>query len=83
MALENLRICIVDGIANDKAKFCLPDSLQSECIFTINARSLRNFFELRTGPRAMWEIRQLAYMMWDAIPEEYRFMFIDTIHPER
>lgn len=81
-ALENLRQCIVAGVANDKAKFCLPDSLQSECIFTINARSLRNWFELRTGPRAMWEIRQLAYMMYDVIPECYKFMFEDSVYKE-
>jgi thymidylate synthase (FAD) len=79
MALENLRLCIVAGISNDKAKFCLPDSLQSECIFTINARSLRNWFHLRTNKRAMWEIRKLAYKMFDVIPEVYKFIFEDCI----
>jgi thymidylate synthase (FAD) len=81
MALENLRLCVVAGIPNDKAKFCLPDSLSSECIFTINARSLRNWFELRTNPRALWEIRILAYAMFYALPECYKFMFADVVYP--
>ena len=79
LALENLRLCIVAGIPNDKAKFCLPDSLQSECVFTINARSLRNWFHLRTNKRAMWEIRKLAYKMFEVIPEDYKFIFEDCM----
>jgi thymidylate synthase (FAD) len=81
-ALEALRLCIVAGVPNDKAKFCLPDSLMSECIFSINARSLRNWFELRTGPRALWEIRDLAFAMYDAIPVDYQFIFSDCISPK-
>ena len=79
MALEALRLCVVNGVPNDKAKYCLPDSLVSECIFTINARSFRNWLQLRTCKRALWEIRELAFMMYEAIPEEYKFMFEDCI----
>lgn len=78
-ALEALRQCIVDGIPNDKAKFCLPDSLKSECYFTINARSLRNFFELRTSSKALWEIQILAHEMYNSLPPEYKFLFSDTV----
>lgn len=74
-ALEALRECIASGISNDKAKYCLPDSLKSEGYFTINVRSLRNFFELRTNSDALWEIQDLSKLMYKAIPDEYKFLF--------
>ena len=81
-ALENLRVCIVAGIPNDKAKFCLPDSLISECILTLNARSLRNLLSLRSNIRAMWEIRKMAYGMFEVIPNKYKFLFEDCMYKE-
>lgn len=78
-ALEALRSCIIEGIPNDKSKYCLPDSLKSECYFTINARSLRNWFLLRTSTKALWEFRLLAYEMYNNIPEDYKFLFKDTV----
>ena len=82
-ALEALRICVVAGIQNDKSKYCLPDSLVSECIFTINARSLRNFLELRTSLRALWEIRIMAYAMFNSLPEDHKFMYEDVVYQDK
>ena len=82
LALDALRECVIDNIPNDKAKYCLPDSLKSECIFTINARSLRNWFELRTSKRALWEIRNLSNMMYEVLPEDHKFLFENCIHKD-
>jgi len=43
-ALENLRLILNEGISNDKAKYCLPESYKTELTWTINASRLQNFF---------------------------------------
>ncbi len=81
-ALENLRILIVSGISNDKAKYCLPESYKTSCSWTINARSLQNFIHLRSSKSALWEIRDLAIQIFKTLPEEYKYLFIDSIEKE-
>jgi thymidylate synthase (FAD) len=75
MALENLRQCLLAGISNDKAKYCLPESYKTELTWTINMRSLQNFLSLRTDKSALWEIQNLAHAVFEALPEEHKFMF--------
>jgi thymidylate synthase (FAD) len=48
------------GIPNEDARFVLPNACDTRIIFTMNARSLHNFFRLRCCNRAQWEIRALA-----------------------
>jgi len=79
-ALENLREIIVSGVSNDKAKFCLPESYRTELSWTINARSLKNFIKLRTDKGALWEIRELAYRIYDIIPEEHKFLYSEEVY---
>ena len=69
-ALENLRLVLVAGISNDRAKYCLPESYKTELTWTINARSLQNFISLRSDKAALWEIRDLANMVYNTLPEE-------------
>jgi thymidylate synthase (FAD) len=78
-ALENLRLVLKAGISNDKAKFCLPESYKTELTWTINARSLQNFIGLRSDKSALWEIRNLAHMIYDTIPEDHRYLYEDFI----
>ncbi|KIM08950.1 MAG: FAD-dependent thymidylate synthase [Sulfurovum sp. FS06-10] len=74
-ALENLRLVLVEGISNDKAKYCLPESYKTELTWTINARSLQNFLTLRSDKSALWEIQNLAHALYDALPEEHQYLF--------
>ena len=78
-ALENLRLVLQAGIANDKAKFCLPESYKTELTWTINARSLQNFIGLRSDKSALWEIRDLANMLYNTIPAEHQYLYEDYI----
>ena len=48
------------GIPSEDARFVLPNACDTRIIFTMNARSLHNFFRLRCCNRAQWEIRALA-----------------------
>ena len=74
-ALENLRLVLQQGISNDKAKYCLPESYKTELTWTVNARSLQNFLTLRSDKSALWEIQNLAHALYDALPEEHKYLF--------
>jgi len=78
--LEDLRDLIAKGISNDIAKFALPEAYKTELAWSINARSLQNFLALRTNKAALWEIRELAYEVYDQIPQEHKFLFEDTLY---
>ena len=74
-ALENLRQVIKDGIPNDIAKYCMPEAYKTSLVMSINARSLQNFLELRTSKHALKEIQDLAKALFEAIPNEHKFLF--------
>lgn len=74
-ALENLRQVLKENISNDKAKYCLPESYKTELTWTINARSLQNFLLLRSDKAALWEIRDLAHALYNALPEDHKYLF--------
>lgn len=50
-------------VAQEDARFVLPESTCTKIITTMNARQLRHFFNVRCCNRAQWEIRNLADMM--------------------
>jgi len=79
VALENLRIMLIDGVSNDRAKFCLPESYKTELTWTVNARSLQNFISLRSGKSALWEIQDLANMVYDNLPTQHQYLFNDCV----
>ena len=41
----------------------LPNAAETRMVFTMNARELMHFFNLRCCNRAQWEIRALAWAM--------------------
>ena len=71
---------LAGSIANDVAKYMLPEAYKTSLVMTINARSLQNFIELRSSKSALWEIQNLAKAMYDAIPEEHKYLFEDYIN---
>jgi thymidylate synthase (FAD) len=77
LALDELRDLIKSGVPNDKAKYCLPESYKTSLTWSINARSLQNFLSLRSDKSALWEIRELARKIFEALPEEHKYLFED------
>jgi thymidylate synthase (FAD) len=65
------------GYSNDIAKNLNVESLKTNLIFTINARSLRNFFSLRLSPKAHYEIRTLAINLALQLPKEHLTLYSD------
>lgn len=49
--------------AIEDARYVLPNACETKLVFTMNVRTLLNFFEKRCCVRAQWEIRQLANEM--------------------
>ena len=52
-----------EKLANEDARFILPNACETKMVVTMNARSLQHFFALRLCNRAQWEIRELAEKM--------------------
>ena len=72
-----------EGVSNDIAKYCLPESYKTSLVWTINARSLQNFLQLRTPKSALWEIRELAYAIYDELPNEHKYLFKNFLYKEK
>lgn len=79
-ALNNLQQILQQGVSNDIAKFCLPESYKTELTWTINARSLQNFLKLRSDKSALWEIRDLAYALYENLPDDHRYLFEECMY---
>jgi thymidylate synthase (FAD) len=82
-ALDNLQKILQANVSNDIAKFCLPESYKTELTWSINARSLQNFLHLRTNKAALWEIRDLANMIYVTLPDEHKYLFEDHIENDK
>lgn len=65
-----------EKLANEDARFVLPNACETKMALTMNARSLLNFFHLRCCNRAQWEIRALAEEMlklvYDVAPSIFK-----------
>ena len=74
-ALENLRLAVICSNNIDEIKFLVPECYLTDLVFTINARSLKNFFNLRLSKSAHYKIRELAQAIFSALPPEHIFLF--------
>jgi thymidylate synthase (FAD) len=55
--------------AIEDARYVFPNACETKIVFTMNVRSLWNFFNHRCCERAQWEIRALANEMLKAVKE--------------
>lgn len=74
-----LQALLQQGHPNDKVKYGIPEAFLTSLIWTVNARSLRNFLSLRSSKRALWEMRELAWKVFAALPDDHRFIFADCM----
>lgn len=61
--------------AIEDARYVFPNACETKIVFTMNARTLLNFFRLRTCNRAQWEIRKLAIEMLKKVKKVYPTLF--------
>ncbi|MFZ2960388.1 MAG: FAD-dependent thymidylate synthase [Candidatus Ozemobacteraceae bacterium] len=55
------------GVPAEDARYVFPNSVETKLVFTMNARSLFNFFEQRLCSKAQWEIMHLAARMIEVL----------------
>ena len=70
-------------VPNDVAKYMLPEAYKTSYVWTVNARSLQNFLALRTNKAALWEVRELAYELYNKLPEEHKYLFSEFLYKEK
>ena len=61
--------------AIEDARYIFPNACETKIVFTMNARTLLNFFRLRCCNRAQWEIRGLAIEMLKEVKKVYPILF--------
>ena len=66
---------MAEKMAIEDARYVFPNACETKIVFTMNARSLYNFFRLRCCNRAQWEIRELAYEMLMEVKKVYPILF--------
>ena len=69
-------------IHNDQLKYCVPECLVTNLVLTANISALRHIIKLRTAPAALREFQQLAHALFEAVPEEYRYLLKDCVYKE-
>lgn len=60
---SGLDVKVAEKKAIEDARYVFPNACETKVIFTMNARSLMNFFHHRCCERAQWEIRNMAKLM--------------------
>ena len=58
---------IAEKKAIEDARYVFPNACETKVIFTMNARTLINFFNHRCCTRAQWEIREMADIMLEQV----------------
>lgn len=72
---ENLHIYMMDkykeleklDVKNQELRRMMPVGFETSTYCYINSRALRHFLELRLSIHAEWEIRRLAYLMYNSV----------------
>lgn len=61
--------------AIEDARYVFPNACETKVMFTMNARSLINFFNHRCCMRAQWEIRNMADLMLNEVKKVAPILF--------
>lgn len=61
---------LTKGVKPEDARYLLPEAMKTSIVVTRNIRDLFHFFDLRLGPRAQWEICELAKQMATCMENE-------------
>jgi thymidylate synthase (FAD) len=75
LAEKHYQQLLAAGIAAEDARYILPQATSGRMIFSMNARELWHFFEIRCCQRAQWEIRTLAFLALKAARQTAPLLF--------
>ena len=74
-----VRLAKISTYKDDTLKYYLPEFWPTNLVLTVNIRELRHILKLRTSPAALQEFQNLAHKLFEAVPEDYRYMLEDCI----
>lgn len=72
---EMIKDCVDNNEANDEISLLLPQAWQYNLVATFSLGALQHFLALRLKPDAHWDIRHLANLLLDAVPNEHKYLF--------
>ncbi|HDM32614.1 MAG TPA: FAD-dependent thymidylate synthase [Deltaproteobacteria bacterium] len=78
-ALEVYNKLLAKGVNNQELRRLMPVGWSTSAYVYINARALRHFFKLRLAYAAEWEIRRLAYIMFNRVMDVSPSLFEDLV----
>ena len=78
-----VRLANISDYSVDELKYYLPEFWPTNLILTSNIRELRHIIKLRTNPAALNEFRVLAYSLFEAVPESFRYLLEDCVYEEK
>ena len=58
-------------IPSEDIRYFIPQGTKTNIIVTMNARELAHFLSLRMCKRAQWEIREMAFQMWEIVSKKF------------
>ncbi len=82
-ALNALQELVKRGMKNDLIKACMPESYLTSLVLTANIRSFKHFYQLRTSPAALKEIGELARGLYEAMPDDVKFLIVEEKENEK
>ena len=65
------------GLLKEDARFVLPNACTSEIVVSADFREWRHIFQIRTSPKAQWEIRKACLAMLAILKEHAPDCFAD------
>lgn len=72
---KQIEALVADGVSNEITSLMLPQAYQYKWVAMFNARSLKNFLELRRSSSAHFHIREVAEEMYNQLPYDVRYVF--------
>ena len=77
-----VRLAKVSDYKNDDLKYYVSEFWPTNLVLTSNIRELRHILKLRTALAALKEFRVLARAMYEAIPEQFKYLLKDCVYEE-
>jgi len=74
-SFDSYKFLLNRGVARELARLVLPLNMYTQYYWTVNARALMNFLNLRCGEDAQWEIRQYAEAIKEMFEEKMPMTF--------
>lgn len=73
---------IKEGLSNDEISLLLPQAYIYRGQIQFNGRSLQHFLSLRTKKDAHFQIRDLAQAIYNEIPSEHKYLYVEYMKGE-